>query len=175
MPDAIYFTPDANTVALFESFYHKWNRRFLKLVMTEVPNFDRDLALDVCQQSWTEIWQGIVEKRFEYLTPGLLVYKAISRIKDHYRRAARFPRLDPTQHDRAQTMNIDANIDYKTALASIPEDERAAFSLFFRDGLTQIEIAKRLEISTRTVRRRIDAALQHLRELLCAESNSLPC
>jgi RNA polymerase sigma factor (sigma-70 family) len=175
MPEIIYFAPGTNPVALFESFYHKWNRRFLKLVLTEVPHFDPEITKEICQQTWTEIWQGIVEKRFEYLTPGLLVYRAISRIKDHYRRSGRFSRLDPTQHDKAQKMNIDANIDYKTALASIPEGERTVFSLFFRDGLTQIEIAERLEISTRTVRRRIGRALEHLRGILCAESNSLPC
>jgi len=174
MPDIIYLTSADNPGVLFEYFYCKWHRRFFRFVMTEVPNFDRDLALDICQQSWTEVWQGIVEKRFEYLTPGLLVCKALSRIKDHYRRAARFPQLDPGQHDKTQTMNSDANIDYRSALAVIPEDERTAFSLFFRDGFTQIEIADRLEVSTRTVRRRIDRALERLQEFLCSESKSLP-
>jgi RNA polymerase sigma factor (sigma-70 family) len=170
MPDIIYLPPDDNLTTLFERFYYQRNPEFFRAVLNKVPNRDFDVTREICQQVWTEVWQGVVGKTYTYLSPGLLLCKAASRVQDHRRRAARYPQLDPSKHDRAETMNIDDNIDYRQALAAIPEGERMVFSMFFRDGLTQVEIAKRLEISTRTVRRRLDAALKHLREVLCASS-----
>ena len=61
---------------------------------------------------------------------------------------------------------MDERIDHKTALAALPDDESNNFTLFFREGITQEEIAERLSISTRTVRRKLDAALTHLQEFL---------
>jgi RNA polymerase sigma factor (sigma-70 family) len=102
--------------------------------------------------------------------PGLLVYKADSRIKDHHRRIARLTQLDPAKHDRADRLNMDQRIDHKTALAAIPDDERYIFILCFREGLTQEEVAARLAVSTRTVRRKLDAALTHVQGFLRGET-----
>src|ERR1035438_5616661 len=87
------------------------------------------LACDICQLIWCEVWQGIRANTLPYLMPGLLVYKADSRIKDHHRRIARLTQLDPAKHDRADRLNMDQRIDHKTALAAIPDDERYIFIL----------------------------------------------
>ena len=128
------------------------------------------LACDICQQIWCEVWQGIRANTLPYLMPGLLVYKADSRIKDHHRRIARLTQLDPAKHDRADRLNMDQRIDHKTALAAIPDDERYIFILCFREGLTQEEVAARLAVSTRTVRRKLDAALTHVQGFLRGET-----
>ncbi len=167
MPELIYFfPPDCNYITRFEHFYRKWNQRFFRHVIKEVPNFDYDLAREICQQVWTELWQAVEGKAYTYLTPGLLVYRADSRIKDHIRRAARFPQFDPALHDVSDSLNIDDRIDYRTALSALPDDESNIFTLFFRQGFTQGEIAEGLTISTRTVRRKLDAAFTHLQEFL---------
>jgi RNA polymerase sigma factor (sigma-70 family) len=166
MPAIIYLTPGCNHRRIFERFYYEWNRTIFNHVITKVPYFDYDLACDICQQIWCEIWQGIQANTLPYLMPGLLVYKADSRIKDHHRRIARLTQLDPARHDRADRLNMDERIDHKTALAAIPDDERNIFILCFREGFTQEEVAARLSISGRTVRRKLDAALTHLQEFL---------
>jgi RNA polymerase sigma factor (sigma-70 family) len=164
MPELIYFfPPDCDCVGIFERIYHEWNRTLFVHVRKKA---DFDLAREVCQQVWTEIWQAVKAGTYTYLAPGLLVYRADSRIKDHYRRAARFPQFDPALHDVSDRLNMDERIDHKTALAALPDDESNIFTLFFREGFTQEEIAERLSISTRTVRRKLDAALTHLQEFL---------
>lgn len=171
MPELIYFfPPDCDCVGIFERFYHEWNRTLFRHVITKVPNYDYDLTCEVCQQVWTEIWQGIRANTLLYLMPGLLVCKADSRIKDHYRRAARLRQLDPAKHDRADRPNLDERIDHQTALSALPDDERNIFALCFREGFTQEEVAARLAVSTRTVRRKLDAALTHLQEFLQGET-----
>jgi RNA polymerase sigma factor (sigma-70 family) len=166
MPDTIYFPPNCDCVGLFERFYFKWNRPFFSCVLKDVPNFDYDLAREICQQVWLEIWQAVTTGTYTYLRPGLLVYRANARITDHCRRTARFAQLDLDSHDTADRSNMDERIDYKTALATLPDDEHSVFTLYFREGLTQDEIGVHLEISTRTVRRKLDAALVHLREFV---------
>jgi RNA polymerase sigma factor (sigma-70 family) len=170
MPDIIYFTPDCNCVGIFEQFYYDWNPTFFCHVITKVPDFDLDLAQEICQQVWTEVWQGVRAKTLPYLMPGLLCCRADSRIKDHYRRKARFQQFDPAQHGRSDVPDLDERIDYKIALAALPDDERMIVTLFFREGLTQEEIAARLAVTTRTVRRRMNTALENLREFLCGDT-----
>ncbi len=173
MPEHIYFfPPDCNCVGIFERFYYEWNPTLFSHVITRVPNFDYDLTCEICQQIWLELWQRIRAKTLPYLMPGLLVYRADSRIKDHYRRASRFPQYDPAIHDVSDRLNMDERIDHKTALSALPDDERNIFTLFFREGFTQEEIAKRLSISTRTVRRKLDAAFTHLQKFLQGEASA---
>jgi len=162
VPELIYFfPPDCNCLGIFERIYYEWNRTLFAHVR---QNADFDLAREICQQVWTEILQAVKARTYTFLTPGLLVYRADSRLKDHYRRAARFPQFDPAIHDVSYRLNVDERIDHKTALAALPDDERNIFILFFREGFTQEEIAKRLSISTRTIRRKLDAAFTHLRD-----------
>ena len=109
-------------------------------------------------------------RTYTFLMPGLLVYRADSRIKDHYRRAARFPQFDPALHDVSDRLDMDERIDHKAALSALPDDERNIFTHCFREGLSQAEIAERLSISTRTVRRKLNAAFTHLQEFLQGEA-----
>ena len=164
MPELIYFfPPDCNCGGIFERIYYEWNRTLFVHVRKKA---DFDLAREICQQVWTEIWQAVKARTYTFLTPGLLVYRADSRIKDHYRRAARFPQFDPAIHDVSDRLNMDERIDQKTALSALPDDERNVFTHFFREGLSQAEIAERLSISARTVRRKLNAAFTHLQEFL---------
>jgi RNA polymerase sigma factor (sigma-70 family) len=164
MPELIYFfPPDCNCVGIFERIYYEWNRTLFVHVR---QNADFDLAREICQQVWTEMLQAVRARKYTFLTPGLLVSRADSRLKDHYRRATRFPQFDPALHDVSDTLNLDERIDHKTALSALPDNERNVFTHFFREGLSQAEIAERLSISTRTVRRKLNAAFTHLQEFL---------
>jgi RNA polymerase sigma-70 factor (ECF subfamily) len=52
------------------------------------------------------------------------------------------------------------------ALAEMPEPERVVIVLAYREGLTQVEIAERLEWPLGTVKTRTRRALAHLRVAL---------
>jgi len=170
MPEILYLTPGCNHVGIFKRFYYEWNRTLFHHVIAKVPHYDYDLACDICQQVWCEVWQSIRANTLPHLMPGLLVYRADSRIKDHHRRLTRFRQLDLTKHDRGVGLDIDQRIDYKTALAALPDDERNIFILCFWEGWTQKDVAARLSVSTRTIRRKLDAALTRLKRNLRDET-----
>ncbi len=68
---------------------------------------------------------------------------------------------DPGPEARAET--ADALAVVQAALTSMPDVERAVILLAYRDGLTQSEIAERLEWPLGTVKTRTRRALAHLR------------
>jgi RNA polymerase sigma factor (sigma-70 family) len=169
MPDDIYhFDPAYSPVPIFEDLYFTWRQALFALVIGKVPHFDLHLAEDICQQVWTEIWQGVTKGTYAYVTPGLLVYRADSRIKDHHRRATRFRQFDPAQHDQSTIVDFDQRIDLQRSIDDIPAAEARVFRLYCL-GLTQEEIAEVQMISTRTVRRKLNLATAHLRERLGAD------
>lgn len=171
MTDTIYIPPEADFTSLFEIAYTRWNRIIFSLVKRRVPNFDFDLARDICQQVWTEVWQGMVTGTYRYLSMSLLLLRADSRAIDYIRRSTRFPQLEDTRQYASPRVNRDRIIDYKKALAGAPEEERTVVSLNIHYGYTQEEIAARLGISSRTVRRRLANGERHLREFISGGGN----
>jgi RNA polymerase sigma-70 factor (ECF subfamily) len=71
---------------------------------------------------------------------------------------------DPTPEAAAEASDLRATIG--AALAGMPEPERAVILLAYREGLTQTEIAERLEWPLGTVKTRTRRALARLRAVL---------
>ena len=169
MPDDIYhFDPANNLVTTFEDLYFTWNRALFAHIIGKVPHHDLDLAREVCQQVWMELWQAVTTGTYAYITPGLLMRRADSRIKDHHRRVKRFLQFDPAQHDQSATVDFDERIDLRRSINNIPADEGTVLK-HYCFGLSQEEIAEVEMISTRTVRRKLNLATIHLRERLGAD------
>lgn len=89
---------------------------------------------------------------------------------------AGFERLSPDAHviggaapadgpEAAAEVN-DLRATIRSALSGMPEAERAVILLAYREGLTQVEIAERLEWPLGTVKTRTRRALARLREVL---------
>ncbi len=71
---------------------------------------------------------------------------------------------DPSPEAAAEAADLRAAVG--AALAEMPEPERVVIVLAYREGLTQVEIAERLEWPLGTVKTRTRRALGHLRMAL---------
>jgi RNA polymerase sigma-70 factor (ECF subfamily) len=72
------------------------------------------------------------------------------------------PAAGPEEH----AISAEAGAEVRDALATMGEEERLVIVLAYRDGLSQSEIAKRLDWPLGTVKTRTRRALSHLRAVL---------
>ena len=168
MPVDIYhFDPAGDLITPFKKLYYGWRQPLFTHVIGKVPHFNFDLAEDICQQVWMEVWRSVVDGTYRIISPGLLVYRADSRIKDHRRRSARLAQFDPDQHDGSSRPSFEQRIDLDRAVATIPAADARIIN-HLRAGLTQDEIAAVEQMSARTVRRKVTTTISHLRGRLAA-------
>ncbi len=157
---------------------------------------DRQLAEEVVQETFLALWNRaeLFDPAIASLATWLRAI-ARNRTVDRIRAAARRPPLvslgvfgdpdapdpdldrfgdgaavvggtvpDPGPDAVAEAGDVRAAV--QEALTSMPEVERVVILLAYRDGLTQSEIAERLEWPLGTVKTRTRRALAHLREML---------
>ncbi len=157
---------------------------------------DRQLAEEVVQETFLALWNRaeLFDPTLASLATWLRAI-ARNRTVDRIRAAARRPALvslgdhgdpdapeadldrfgagdaviggaapDPGPEEAAESAAVRALV--QEALGSMPEVERAVILLAYRDGLTQSEIAERLEWPLGTVKTRTRRALAHLRTVL---------
>ncbi len=78
---------------------------------------------------------------------------------------------DHVQHDHVHSDNsplqsLDDWTAFHTAIEGLPDDEREVFSLVWYLGLSQVQVSEILDVSTRTVIRRMNRARLQLRAAL---------
>lgn len=142
---------------------------------------DRDLAQDIVQEVYVRLWD-----RPERFSPergslkSFLLMDARGRAIDMVRSLRASEERDIADHARAASthapgteelaMNGVASNRVQTALAGLPEDQRAPIALAFFDGYSYREVATRLGLPEGTVKSRIRAGMQRLRLVLAAEA-----
>jgi RNA polymerase sigma-70 factor (ECF subfamily) len=141
----------------------------------------REEAEDVLQEVYAEVWRKSVRYDERRGSPiAWLVTLTRSRAIDRLRaRAARgyhaTESLDPTlvaeiPADRPDAFQEQATAELRKvvseALAALPADQRIALELAYYEGLSQSEIAERLQAPLGTVKTRIKLAMGKLRAAL---------
>jgi DNA-binding CsgD family transcriptional regulator len=71
-----------------------------------------------------------------------------------------------TNRDEAAINYQDLKAQYERNLAKLPEKQRTVFLMNRMEGLTYTEIAKRLDVSVKTIEKRISQTLSKLRKTI---------
>jgi RNA polymerase sigma-70 factor (ECF subfamily) len=160
--------------AAFAPFYDRYAPLVYLLVLRIVR--DGANAAEVVQEIFWEAWQAAATYDPQRGTPEGWVLtrarsRAIDRVRSVRRRSAAFvapvDALLATVPDEAAEDAAEQTADrgrIRSALDRLPDAQREAIELAYFAGLTQTEIAERLEQPLGTVKTRIRLALARLRE-----------
>lgn len=135
---------------------------------------DSTAAEDLVQEVFTEIW-----KKAAFFDPAVasettfIALVARRRSIDFLRRQGRQPDFEPLEaagsipaaSAPAPSLNCDPEA-VKSSVATLPDETRQLFRLFFEDGFTHPEIAEKTGLPLGTVKTRLRRGLLTLREQL---------
>ncbi len=143
---------------------------------------DTTAAEDLVQEIFTEIW-----KKAAFFDPAVaseatfIALVARRRAIDFLRRLGRQPDFEPLEAaesipaSSAATPSLNCDPEaVKSSVASLPDDTRQLFRLFFEDGYTHPEIAEKTGIPIGTIKTRLRRGLITLREQLRRSTTSNP-
>jgi RNA polymerase sigma-70 factor (ECF subfamily) len=135
---------------------------------------DSTAAEDLVQEVFTEIW-----KKAAFYDPAaasestFIALVARRRAIDFLRRQGRQPDFEPLEAavsipvSQAPAPSVDCDPEaVKSSVASLPDDTRQLFHLFFEKGFTHPEIAEKTGLPLGTVKTRLRRGLITLREQL---------
>ena len=129
-------------------------------------------AADAVQDAWIGIVRGLWRLRDPARFPAWSYSIVTRRCQDLLRRRLRAPEtaLDDSV-DPAAAAERDEVDDLRVGIRALPGDQRAAVAMFYRDGLTVIEIAEALKIPVGTVKTRLFHARRALRRHLVGDES----
>src|SRR5262245_2968552 len=140
---------------------------------------ERSDAEDVLQEAFSQVWRQA--KRFEEgrgTVVGWLVTVTRSRALDRLRQRRaqaggieNFDRIAEALPDPGRALDVhlatsEAAERVRTALAALPDDQRIPLELAYYEGLSQSEIAAKLQTPLGTIKTRMRQALRRLRDAL---------
>lgn len=142
---------------------------------------DRSAAEDLLQEVFLQVWRQAGSYSQERGSPEAWIItitrsRGIDNLRSIRRRDRRLlPALEPSRADEggkveSGAVESEARLVVPAALAGLPETQRLVLELAYFDGLTQMEIAARLGEPLGTVKTRMRAGLERLRQLLGAKA-----
>jgi len=180
-PDLLNWIKNADQSALGE-LYDRYHRLVYSLAYQTIG--ESAVAEEITQDVFLRIWEKAATYHAEQgkvLTWIVTITR--NRAIDLYRRRRIRPENNPlvweelTPLERSDGTNIEAEVDrslmrtsIRTALASLPAEQRQALSLAFFRGYSHSEIAENLQEPIGTVKTRIRLAMQKLRQYLLDEA-----
>lgn len=179
-------TPQPNPLAriaagdqsAFAAFYDEHAARVFGLLLKLVRN--RSDAEELLQETFHQAWQQAGRYDAALAAPIVwLLMIARSRALDFLRKSARRAAAAPQQPEittlSAAEVAVAADDAGRTrsALASLPDDQRGVIQLAYYQGLTHEEIAERESLPLGTVKTRIRLGIRRLREALDGDRKSV--
>jgi RNA polymerase sigma-70 factor (ECF subfamily) len=141
----------------------------------------RSDAEDLLQEVFVQIWRQAGSYSEERGSPEAWIIniarsRAIDKIRSIRRREQSFvltddpARSESTENVESAVADTEAKLMMNSALTTLPEAQRKILELAYFDGLTQTEIAQRLSEPLGTVKTRMRAGIQRLRDMLKAQA-----
>ncbi len=144
---------------------------------------DAHLAEDVAQETFLRLWRAperyVPERgRFGTWLLSATRNRAVDQVRTRGRRRKREVTMEGPQKEPAATGMADPALvaqlsdvrrSVRTALQTLPPEQRQAIELAYDDGYTQQEIASLLDQPLGTVKTRIRLGMQKLRPALAGE------
>ena len=135
---------------------------------------DETLAEDAVQDAFLTVWRSAARYRPDRAAPSAWILTIVHRrAVDIVRREQRRRADAVAEHDEPAGDAADEAVlaraeqaRVRRALAQLPPDRRRLLELAYFAGLTQSEIAERLDLPIGTIKSRTFAALARLRDLL---------
>lgn len=131
-----------------------------------------DVAQDVFVKFWDtpeiwdhqETWNSYVYSMTRNHIYNFLKHKAVETNYQEQMADEASPSVEIDIHDQLYAKEIELLV--KLALDTMPEQRRKAFVMSRQEGMTNQEIADKLQLSIRTVERHIYLALQELKKII---------
>jgi RNA polymerase sigma-70 factor (ECF subfamily) len=165
--------------AAFGSFYDRFAPLVFSFAMRLVQ--ERSTAEDLLQEVFLQIWREAEKYSPERGTHEAWIItitrsRAIDKLRSIRRRDKSFVPMEGAagkEYDGSVEIGaaaVDARIMVNSALAQLPESQRKVMELAYFDGMSQSEIAERMNEPLGTVKTRMRAALARLREIVGAKA-----
>jgi len=163
--------------ASFERLVKHWQPRLLAHAYR--LSGDADLARDIVQESWIDIWKGLPKLRDVVAFPAWAFRIVTRRTADTIRKKIR--KRDGVARLAAEPVNVDQSPDkmearadrtpLNRAMTDLPKDQRVVIALHYIEGFSTTEIALALEVPEGTIKTRLMHARRKLRAALEGEEN----
>jgi RNA polymerase sigma-70 factor (ECF subfamily) len=157
------------------AFDHVFRTHYAQLVrMAESVVRERALAEEVAQEVMLELWRRRETLAVEQSFRAYLLRSTRNRALNHIRhqrivaREAEAAALESRHSPSAEdvTLGLELERAVRDAIEGLPDNCRQVFQMSRDQGLRYAEIASTLEISVKTVEKRMGRALAELRERL---------
>jgi RNA polymerase sigma-70 factor (ECF subfamily) len=146
----------------------RWQPRLLRAARRILRS--EEGAREAAQETWGGIcrnWMTLSDAHaFPAFAFRILHRRCADQLRAHYRRA---PEDMYTELDGATPASAETSTALVRAFDSLPEEQRAAATLFFVENLTLAEIAVAVGVSVGTVKSRVFHARRRLKAALSGE------
>ncbi len=151
--------------ANLETIYNDFHSRLHRFIVGRVP--DPDTAEDILQDVYLKIHAKIDGLREEDRLESWIYQITRNAIIDYYRRARPQDELSeslasPSEDEPDAVSKLASSVN--GMMKCVPEKYRSALELTDLQGLTQVELAEKLEISVSGAKSRVQRAREKLKE-----------
>lgn len=166
-PELVNAIRENNTLA-FKTLYFRYYEKLFYFVWFRIRN--EELAKDIVQELFSRVWNNRSSldasksiKAYLYRIASNLV---INNLQKQTVERKYLKELPPEKFVTTPNENFDLQEKIRQAINALPEKAQTVFILHRYEGFTYAEIARSLEISIKTVEKRMSHALRLLRDSL---------